>query len=306
VRTVAETLERCAAVREQLLTDGPPPGRAWCDAWTAAVDDTLVALATPATERHARLAVVAVGGYGRSELCPGSDVDLLLVHEGLDDAELEVVVREVVYPLWDVGLTVGYAVRDRRQALAAIDDLDTATAVLDLRPVVGDRGLALQLRSEASLRLKRRPQRFLQALARADAERRGRAGDAAEVLEPDLKDGAGGLRDVQSLRWAAAALVGTTGIDPLVPAGYVAAPDRARLHLAYEQLLAARVALHLVAAERREPGKNERLRLDLQDGVARPPRLRRPGRTSSRPTSCSASSTSPPGPSTTSTVAPGR
>ncbi|MEX0835038.1 MAG: HD domain-containing protein, partial [Nitriliruptor sp.] len=78
----------------------------------------------------------------------------------------------------------------------------------------------------------------------------------------------GGLRDVQSLRWAAAALVGTTGIDPLVPAGYVAAPDRRRLTQAYDQLLAARVGLHLAATEREEPGRSEQLRLDLQDPVA--------------------------------------
>ncbi|WP_052664257.1 HD domain-containing protein [Nitriliruptor alkaliphilus] len=264
----SDVVDRLKTVREELLTDGPPPGRAWCDAWTAAVDDALVALAAPATARHARLAVVAVGGYGRSELCPGSDVDLLLVHDRLDEADLEPIVREVVYPLWDVGLSVGYAVRDRREAVAAIDDLDTATAVLDLRPVAGDRGLAHQVRTEAIHRLKRRPQRFLQALARADSQRRAKAGDAAEVLEPNLKDGAGGLRDVQSLRWAAAALVGTTGIDPLVPAGYLAAPDRARLHRAYEALLAARVGLHLVAADRQEPGKHEQLRLDLQDAVA--------------------------------------
>jgi [protein-PII] uridylyltransferase len=263
-----EVIDRLKAAREHLLVDGPAPGRLWCAAWTTAVDDAVVALATPAVARHARLAVVATGGYGREELCPASDIDLLIAHERLDQDELEVIVREVVYPLWDVGLTVGYAVRDRREAVAATDDLDTATAVLDLRPLVGDRGLAYQVRTETVQRCKRRPQRFLQALARADAERRGRAGDAAEVLEPDLKDGAGGLRDVQSLRWAAAALVGTTGIDPLVPAGYVAAPDRRRLAHAYDRLLTVRVALHLDAAAREDPRKNEVLRLDLQDPVA--------------------------------------
>lgn len=266
--TLHPVVERLRSVREGLVAAGPPPGRAWCAAWTGAVDDAVAELAAAAVARHPRLAVVAVGGYGRAELCPGSDVDLLLVHDRLDEADLEPIVREVVYPLWDVGLTVGYAVRDLREAVAAIDDLDTATAVLDLRPITGDPGLARRVRTEAVHRLRRRPQRFLRSLARADAERRAKAGDAAEVLEPNLKDGAGGLRDVQSLRWAAAALVGTPGIDPLVPAGYVAAPDRARLHRAYDQLLAARVALHLVAADRQELGRNELLRLDLQDPVA--------------------------------------
>jgi [protein-PII] uridylyltransferase len=266
--TLGDVVDRLREVRDDLVTAGPPPGRAWCAAWTGAVDTALRDLAAPAVARHARLGVVAVGGYGRGELCPGSDVDLLLLHDRLDDGDLESVVREVIYPLWDAGLAVGYAVRDLREAVAAIDDLDTATAVLDLRPITGDPALGRRVRTEAIHRLRRRPQRFLSSLARADAGRRAKAGDAAEVLEPNLKDGAGGLRDVQSLRWAAAALVGTPGIDPLVPAGYVAAPDRARLHRAYDQLLGARVALHLVAAERHELGKNERLRLDLQDPVA--------------------------------------
>jgi [protein-PII] uridylyltransferase len=266
--TPGAVIDRLKAARERLLVDGPPPGRAWCEAWTDAVDAAVVELAAAAVARHARIAVVAVGGYGRRELCPGSDVDLLVLHERLEEDELETVVREVVYPLWDVGLTVGYAVRDRREAVAAADDLDTATATLDLRPLAGDRGLAHLVRTETTQRCKRRPQRFLQALARADADRRARAGDAAEVLEPDLKDGAGGLRDVQSLRWAAAALVGTPGTDPLVPAGYVAAPDLRRLAAAYERLLAVRVALHLDAAAREDPRRNEVLRLDLQDAVA--------------------------------------
>jgi [protein-PII] uridylyltransferase len=262
-----EVVATLVAERQRLRIDGPPPGRAWCEAATDAVDRALCELAASVTAAE-RVAVVAVGGYGRRELCPGSDVDLLLLHDRLEPPQLEAAVRRVVYPLWDAGLTVGYAVRDRKEASAAIDDLDTATATLDLRPVCGDASLVQQVRSETLHRLRRRPARFLQALARADAERRARAGDAAEVLEPNLKDGAGGLRDVQSLRWAAAVLIGTPGIDPLIPAGYVAAPDRRRLAHAEERLLAARVALHLVADERGEPGKNELLRLDLQDPVA--------------------------------------
>ncbi len=274
-----------AALRDRrngLLVDGPPPGRAWCRAWTAAVDEALAQLATPVLGRH-RLAVVAVGGYGRQELCPGSDVDLLLLHDGLAKDALEGIVRAVVYPLWDAKLTVGYSVRDRREAVGAADDLDSATAMLDLRTVVGDSGLASLVRTEVVRRLRRRPHRFVAALAAADAARRARAGDAAEMLEPDLKDGAGGLRDIQSLRWAAAALVGAAGLDPMVPAGYLGASDRPRLARAEQRLLAARVALHLdvavlaggVAASTRAGTrgayvpKTEVLRLDLQDGVAK-------------------------------------
>ncbi len=248
-----------------LVTDGPAPGLGWCRAATSAVDGLLVDLARPFIARH-RIAVAAVGGYGRRELSPASDIDLLLLHDKLDTEVLERIVRGVVYPLWDAGLTVGYAVRDRREALAAVDDVDSATAILDLRTVAGDAAFAQLVRTEVIRRLRRRPHRYLGALRQADLERRARAGDAAEVLEPHLKDGAGGLRDVQSLRWAAAALVGTVGLDPLVPAGYLGAPDRPRISAAETRLLAVRVALHLAAAQ--ESGKPDVLRLDRHDQVA--------------------------------------
>ncbi|MFP4635800.1 MAG: hypothetical protein ACLFRD_08065 [Nitriliruptoraceae bacterium] len=266
-RTVAEQLR---ASGERLRTAGPAAGRAWCAAWSDAIDGALRVLAG-GQGQGPRFAVVAIGGYGRRELCPNSDVDLLLLHDTADDGQLEQLVRGVVYPLWDAGLTVGYAVRDRRAALDAVDDLDSATATLDLRHVAGDPDLAQQIRTETVRRIRRRGHRFLASLRSADGVRRHRAGDAAEVLEPDIKSGAGGLRDVQSLRWASAGLVGATGLDPLVAAGYLGASDRPRLVAAEQRLLAARVALHLVSAARSGRGPSdpaEVLRLELHGEVA--------------------------------------
>lgn len=220
---------------------------------------------------------MAVGGYGRRELCPASDVDLLLLHDGLDRSALETVVRTVVYPLWDVGLTVGYAVRDRREAIAATDELDAATALLDARDVAGDATLSVRVRSETVRRLLRRPQRFLAQLLESDEQRHAQHRAPTEALEPDLKLGAGGLRDVQSLRWAAAALTGIPGLDPLVPAGLLGAPDLPRLRTAEQQLLASRVALHLARAEgagrldapARTPAKDDAVRFEHHEAVAR-------------------------------------
>lgn len=256
-RTEPDAAERLRATRRELDEGGPPPGRRWCEAWTDAVDRMLSGLASDVATGDAsagpdegwgshRLTVAAVGGYGRRELCPGSDVDLLLLHDGLPEAALERLVKTLVYPLWDVGLTVGYAVRTPEESVAlAAEDLDTATATLDARVVAGDRLLVRDVVSGTIERLRSDPGRFLGRLEAADRERRARTGDMAEVLEPDLKRGAGALRDVQSLRWAAAALVGTGGLDPLVSARYLGAPDRARLARAYDRVLAARVALHL-------------------------------------------------------------
>ena len=265
------------ATASRLACDGSAPGAPWCARWTDEVDDALRALLDECAEpvRHS-VALVAIGGYGRRELCPASDVDLLLLHAGLDQPALEQLVRAVVYPLWDVGLTVGYAVRTRREAIAATDELDAATAMIDARLITGDRALATQVRSETLRRLVRRPQRFLEQLLVADEERHARTSTPTETLEPDLKLGAGGLRDVQSLRWAAAALVGTPGLEPLVPAGLLGAPDIPRLRAAEEGLLAARVALHLVRAEHegraeapaRVGAKDDAVRFPLQEDVA--------------------------------------
>ncbi len=246
-----------------LVADGPEPGRAWCRAWSDAVDDALRSLAEEVAV-PGRWCLAAVGGYGRRELCPGSDVDLLVVHDGLDEPDLEHVVRAIVYPLWDAQLTVGYAVRSRKEAVAAVDELADATTLLDVRPVHGDTALLRGVQDRALARLRRRPGRFLDALTAADDERRARSGHAAEVLEPDLKSGAGGLRDVQSLRWGAAVLLGSVGLDPLVSAGYLGAEDRSRLSRAYDRLLAERVATHLTAGR-----KEDTVAFPLQEEVAR-------------------------------------
>ncbi len=247
----------------ELRADGPAPGRAWCAAWTEVVDGALRDAVDEAAPQG-RLALVATGGYGRREMCPASDVDLLLLHDKVPHAELERLVREVVYPLWDASLKVGHAVRDRRQAISlALDDLDTGTALLDARTVAGDSQLLRDAQSEYLKKMRRRPGRFLEQLTRADQERRQKAGDSAEVLEPDLKSGAGGLRDIQSLRWAAAALLGEPRLDALVSGRYLGAPDRARLARAYDEVLAARCALHL---ELDHP--SDVLRMDHQQPVA--------------------------------------
>ena len=268
---------RLRATASRLALEGPRPGASWCAEWTAAVDATLRALVADCPPELVRDgAIVAVGGYGRGELCPASDIDLLLLHDGLERSSLEQLVRTVVYPLWDVGLTVGYAVRDRREAVAATDELDAATALLDARDIAGATGLSARVRSEALRRLVRRPQRFLSLLMAADDERHAGALAPTEALEPDLKLGAGGLRDIQSLRWAAAALVGTPGLEPLVPAGIIGAPDLPRLRGAEDRLLAARVALHLAQAERagradapaRVPSKEDVVRFEHHEAVA--------------------------------------
>ncbi len=237
-------VSRLRTTRARLHEDGPPPGRAWCDAWTVAVDEAVRDLWHSAPT-NGSVTAVAVGGYGRRELCPGSDVDLLVLHDGLDPEVVDEVARAVFHPLWDAGLKLGHAVRSSRQLVKdALDELDTATAVIDGRVVAGEPERFDQGRTVLLDKLTGR-RSYVQLLTDADHDRRARAGDAAEQLEPDVKNGAGGLRDVQSLRWAAAALTGEPTLEALASEGHIGVHDAERLRAAEDELLALRVALHL-------------------------------------------------------------
>jgi [protein-PII] uridylyltransferase len=261
--SVSAVASRLKARHAALVREARLRGRSWCHAWSDVVDEALAEL-WGASPVPGDVTIVAVGGYGRREMTPASDVDLLLVHDGLAPALLEEVARAVLHPLWDAGLKVGHAVRSQVQLVGdALAELDTATAVLDGRVVAGLPERFTTEQAELVRRLHAKPKRFLEQLAAADQARRVKAGDAAEQLEPDVKNGAGGLRDVQSLRWAAAALVGRSGIEALEPAGFVGPDDRQRLDDAEDVLLDLRVALHLVTGT-----PTTILRMEHQQAVA--------------------------------------
>ena len=161
------------------------------------------------------MALVAVGGYGRSELSPHSDLDVVLLH---DSSISETIVNEVAnsiwYPLWDKGVALDHSVRDTRQMReAAAKDYRAATGMLDARPVAGDSGLVLALRSQVLTDWRRDARNRLGEVREARNARIERAGWIAHAGIPDLKESGGGLRDGALLR----ALVATWLVD--VPHG---------------------------------------------------------------------------------------
>lgn len=195
------------------------------------------------------MAVVAVGGYGRRELCPASDLDLVLVHRGRRD--IEKVAERVWYPIWDAGIGLDHSVRTVKQALDVADvDLKVALGLLEVRLVAGDAALAADLRRGAEDQWCRGSRRWLPELAQAVEDRHAQFGEVAFLLEPDLKEGRGGLRDVHALRAAALATPALADTDE-------------SLAECHDTLLAARVELH------RATGKaSDRLALQDQDRVA--------------------------------------
>src|SRR2546423_3339976 len=248
----SETLtgQAIRADRDALFGDQSLHGRAFCRAYANRADAWLTTLLGAETD----VALVAVGGYGRAELAPGSDLDVILLHRGRprSDAEVRALAERIWYPLWDAGLKLGHGVRTVKEALAlAATDLDTATSLLDVRLIAGDSGLSDDLARRAEAQWQSRSDRWLPVVGEAVADRHERAGEVAFLLEPDLKEGRGGLRDVHAQHWAEAA-------RRILLQG-----DEASLAAAYDTLLDVRVALH-----RRTGKPSDRLLLQEQDGIA--------------------------------------
>jgi [protein-PII] uridylyltransferase len=243
--------------RSELLDDRSLTGRDFCDAYGRVVEAWLRALWDDAVAADpgggAGMALVAVGGQGRQELCPQSDLDLLLlVDRGVDAST---VADGLWYPIWDEGLKLGHAVRSVRDTLAlAADDLETATALLSARHLAGDADLTAELAEKARLNWQRKGRKWLDSLSRSVEQRHLTYGEVAFDLEPHLKEGRGGLRDVHALGWARAA---GADIDERV---------LGELREHHDDLLAVRVELHRASGR---PG--DTLTLADQDAIA--PRL---------------------------------
>jgi len=219
---------------------------------------------------HTPFVLAAVGGYGRSELCPASDVDVLLLYESAIPQNAEGLSRGLFHPLWDLGLDLGHGVRVLADCLRlAVEDPQVLTSLLDARRIEGEPGLAKRLDAELTARVLRgRAPSFGQWVLEHNAGRRAGFGDSSGLLEPDLKNGLGGLRDVHQVRWLMRLLPSLAPVGPSTASSAHAAPftpeDLAQLQLDYDFVLSARTALHLAAGR-----KNDRLHFDLQPQVAR-------------------------------------
>ncbi len=200
------------------------------------------------------IALAALGGYGRQQQLPRSDVDVLIVHDGVRPDEVAAVVDRLLYPLWDAGLEVGQAVRTPAECEEiASERLDAATAMLDLRYLAGDRSLSNEAAARVSGRVRGEAAGFVGRLGEGAAARAARYGSTAHLLEPELKEGAGGLRDIQTVRWILTATEETLLRDR----------ERAALEAAEEFLIRVRSALHLETGRR-----TDRLTLDHQASIA--------------------------------------
>jgi [protein-PII] uridylyltransferase len=239
-----------AAARLRLLTEGTrsgPPRRA---ALAELTDDWLAGLFTAAAGELRGVSLIAVGGYGRGELSPRSDLDLLLLHDGSDDKAVAALADRLWYPVWDLGIALDHSVRTPAQARkTAGEDLKVQLGLLDARHLAGDLGLTAGLRTSVLADWRNQAPKRLPELRDLCAERAERQGELQYLLEPDLKEARGGLRDATALR--------------AVAASWLADAPREGLAEARRRLLDVRDALHLTTGR-----ATDRLALQEQDQVA--------------------------------------
>ncbi|MDX3240987.1 MULTISPECIES: [protein-PII] uridylyltransferase [unclassified Streptomyces] len=239
-----------AAARLRLLTEearSGPPRRA---ALAELTDDWLTGLFTAGTEELKGVSLVAVGGYGRGELSPRSDLDLLLLHDGEDPKAVAALADRLWYPVWDLGLALDHSVRTPAEARkTAGEDLKVHLGLLDARHLAGDLGLTAGLRTAVLADWRNQAPKRLPELQELCAERAERQGELQYLLEPDIKEARGGLRDATALR--------------AVAASWLADAPREGLDDARRRLLDVRDALHLTTGR-----ATDRLALQEQDQVA--------------------------------------
>src|SRR5687767_6327265 len=232
---------------------------------TALVDGVVRELVQAAGEKVPRptgIAIVALGGYGRSELCPHSDIDLLfLVGRGPSDRpEVRAYVDAVLYGLWDLRFEVGHAVRTIAETMdVAQSDQSVMTSLLDARPISiedGDdesrRAVFADLASalENELFAGQRSATLIRQKLEEAQRRRSRFGNSVYLLEPNVKESEGGLRELHTAMWIAHARWRVKNIRDLLHIGVLSSREERAIERAYGFLLRVRAELHLAAKRR--------------------------------------------------------
>ncbi|PYL67800.1 MAG: [protein-PII] uridylyltransferase [Verrucomicrobia bacterium] len=251
-------------------------GREICARRSELVDVLLQYVFDAATATAARrngaarvpLALIALGGYGRGELNPFSDIDVMVLHKGTKEISphLEEMVKQVLYLLWDSGFKVGHSTRSIKEAIGEANrDMRTKTAMLESRFLAGDEELAHEFRRQFRSKCVRGYEReYVEMRMRDQAARHKKFGDSVYLQEPNLKNGCGGLRDYQNLLWMTYFKEGSLSTNQLVGKDWLSQSDQRRIEKAYDFLLRLRTALHY-ATER----ATDILHINLQEDIAK-------------------------------------
>ncbi len=221
-------------------------------------------------------ALLALGGFGRRELNPFSDVDVMFLHGGGAEDPSPYATRmieQILYSCWDIGFKVGHSTRSIGEAIRlANEDMLTKTALLEARYLAGERDLARDFREAFRVEcVQGREQEYIQLRMADQAARHVKFGNSVYMQEPHLKSGCGGLRDYQNLLWITSFPGGMLTTTQLVGKAWLAEPDRRRIDAAYDFVLRVRTDLHYASGR-----ANDVLHLNIQEQLAQ--RLHYPNR----------------------------
>ncbi len=283
VKEMKEALEAGRAEVERRLTARPTRGREAVTAFAFLIDQ-IVRLLYDATTHHLypagnrstgeRIALIAVGGYGRGEMAPHSDVDIGFITPWKPTGWTEQVIESMLYSLWDLGLKVGHSSRSLDETMRmAKADLTVRTALLEARYIWGDRSLyeEMAVRFDAEV-MQGNARAFVTEKLEERDERHRRMGDSRYVVEPNVKEGKGGLRDLHTLFWIGKYVNRVRSVAELVDVGLLTAQELRQFQKAEDFLWAVRCHLHMLTGR-----TEDRLTFDLQLETAT--RMRFTGRT---------------------------
>ncbi len=265
-------LGECRA-RLRAWHDAGAGGVAVVESWTGAVDRLITFLFDAATAAYRRryvqldqrCAVLAQGGYGRGELNPQSDIDLLFLYPHKVTPYVETVTEKVLYTLWDTRLQVGFAVRTVRECVRlAATDLKIKTALIDARFVCGDRPLGDDFERALAREIKPRgTTKFFREKMLESEARHHEYGDSVYLLEPQIKEGQGGLRDLHTALWIAKIKFKVGSLRELAVKGVMNANELAEIEAARDFLFRVRNAMHFLTG-----AHQDQLTFELQELVA--------------------------------------
>ena len=212
-----------------------------------------------------KISLIALGGFGRNELYPFSDIDLLLLHDRWAAKSMQNVAESILYPLWDSGYEVGHSVRTPSGALGfAKEDFFFQVSLLDARLLAGSSELfdTLQKKYKKKI-LDGRRGKFVAVMERFRAKRREKYGSHSYLLEPNIKEGKGGFRDIQAMSWVGKAVFGLDGILAMEDAGMLEPQDRQAFEKSWNMLIRIRNRLHYISQR-----KNDQLFFEYQEEMA--------------------------------------
>jgi len=255
----------------KVMHAGGASGQESVQAHARVVDDLVKSLTKLITSDTNGLAsapfvVVALGGYGRGELHPSSDIDLMVIHDGELSPYVQRVTQELLYTLWDLGLQIGHSLRSLPDCVAiARTDLASRTSMQAARFLAGDRRLFARFRRVLEENVYQRDfEQFLAATLAERDQRYRKYGASPYIGEPNIKESAGGLRDMHTAMWLAAAKFGTRTLRELNDKGLITPREQATTDAALTFLWRVRNELHFLAGH-----KNDVLGRDVQPAIAR-------------------------------------